>query len=545
LELWYFGQVVKKAKDNKTANNISSGGSYFVSASNAAQVDIVDTGETVAATYDVVFAQRAKVIIHFSCEITIDTGAANLTAKTYVDGVALTYQPTLYCAGANTYTLSYHDIKLAIAAGTKTIEVKLQTDANGGAIAAGQAVMTVQVYIDATPGIYDPQGFTATVISDTQIDLAWTNPASSSFSIVELYRHTADLAAQTRAWCDANATLIYNSTGESYNDTGRTDETLYYYKIFAVYVNDSGTYYSSGVSGSETTDAPAGATAGYVFGGLASNFLTHLADNDQYIPDAWTSKTDVPYGVHSHAAATISGLVYLFSGKEATSTWSNNCYEYNSSGNSWAAKTDVVSPDRAYLAGSEANSKGYIYGGSNSTPTRLQDCDEYNQSGNSWANKTSMPSPAREYLAGSSISNKCYTYCGETTTQIQDCDEYTASGDSWASKTDAPAPARRQLAACTISTKGYIFGGYSGVGSKDCDEYDPSGDSWTSKTDMTNANGTQDPGACDIGTKGYTFAGYTNAVDNECNEFDPVGNSWAAKTDVVAPTRYSCRASSI
>jgi len=190
LELWYFGNIVKKAKEANKVVNRTSGSSYFVSASNAGSVSVISASETVATTKDIAFASRSKVIIDFSCKIAVTGGVANLTAKTYVDGTALTYQPVLYCAGANTYVLSYHDIKGGIASGTKTIAVKLQTDANGGSIYVSQAVMTVQVYIDATPGLYDPQGFTLTVIDDDEIDAAWANPSGAYFSEVELYRDT-------------------------------------------------------------------------------------------------------------------------------------------------------------------------------------------------------------------------------------------------------------------------------------------------------------------------------------------------------------------
>jgi len=227
----------------------------YYSATNAAEVT-VSTTEAVVCTKDIAFSSRSKAIINFSCKVTIATGAANLTGKIYVDGVALTMQPTLYCNSANVFTFSFCDDKKGIAAGTKTIAVKLVTDANSGTVAIGQSKMIVQVFVDPMPSLNNVTGFTATVISDTEIDMAWTNPTSEYFTGIEIYRHSAAITGD-RAWCAANATLIYNNTGTSYNDTGLTASTTYYYKIFAVHTVEGTDYYSSGVVGSGTTEEAA------------------------------------------------------------------------------------------------------------------------------------------------------------------------------------------------------------------------------------------------------------------------------------------------
>jgi len=365
--------------------------------------------------------------------------------------------------------------------------------------------------------------------------------------VIELYRHTADLAAYDRAWCDANATLIYSGYNESFADTGLDPATTYYYKVFAQYINDSGTYYSTGVSGSATTEAaPAGATKGYTTGGLASNFSTHLGNTDEYTPsgDSWAAKTSRG-GIHSHGACNLAGYIYNFSGKSGSSSWSNYCGQFDASGNTWTEKTNVISPTRAYVACADANDKGYICGGQNASGgASLQDCDEYDQSGDSYTSKADLPAPARKNLAsGNTILGLIYVCGGEDAARLQDCDQYNPSGDSWTNKADTPAPARRNCAASTISDKGYIYGGDGTTGwpNVDCDEYDPVGNSWTNKADMT---GTDNPAASTMGSKGYVYGGYTSAVSTQCLEYDPAGNSWATKSSFTT-ARYANRAASI
>jgi hypothetical protein len=231
----YFGRLVEFAKEKQSGKAGAASTTACTTGANAAQVDVDDEGETTAVSIDVEVPSRSKAVLMFTCEITIADGACDLTAKTYIAGDAQTYQPTNYMAGANKYTFSYHDTIERIGPGTKTFAVKLQTSANGGAIAIGHAVLTVLLFSDAVEGLDDVTGFTATAVSTSQIDLAWTNPTTPYFSEVELYRHVTSISQQNRTWCAANATKIYNGTDESYENTGLAAQTTYYYKIFAAF----------------------------------------------------------------------------------------------------------------------------------------------------------------------------------------------------------------------------------------------------------------------------------------------------------------------
>jgi hypothetical protein len=409
----------------------SGEGSNFVYATNAAQVDVVSASETTAATKTITFPQRSKVIIHFSCECTIVTGAANLTAKTYVDGSAQTFAPTMYCDSSNVFTLAYTTYATGIEAGEKTILVKLQTSANTGTVAISHAVLVIQIFADPSP-----------------------------------------------------------------------------------------------YSGGEPTD-------GYLMGGYGSE----LQDTDEYNPDTWTNKTDMPAPArYANAATAILLKIYSFCGRLGGSDVADND-EYTP--DTWVSKTDGNA--KSSLAASTISNKGYIYGGEAIGYSQV--CAEYVP--DVWTGKTNLPNPVRGKLAAGTILSKGYVFCGITTSSVplQDTDEYTP--DTWASKTDAPNPARFTLCAFVLSSKAYIVNGYIVGGStklQDNDQYAP--DTWTSKTSCPTPERAYTSGfKCD--GKGYIACGSGDGSIRDCDEYTAASDSWANKTDAPLPARWAAAAASI
>lgn len=528
----YFSKLVKKSSSGTTAGGSADVAPFAATATNAASVSVT-TSEATAATLDLTLTSRSRIVISFSCEITISGGAANLTALTYIDAAAQTYQPTLYCASEQTYVLSYVDYKDAMAAGDYTVAVKLLTDANGGSISIGHARLVVQVYPQAVPYLANPTGFTATVNGSSEIDLAWTNPTASTFTEVELYRYTSSLETHDRAWCDANATLIYSGTGTGYNDTGLSAETAYYYKLLAVHTVDGTDYYSAGVGQSGTTEESTGPAAGYVFGGYAPP-STAVYDTDQYVPDTWTAKTDMPSPNRAEMpACSLSLKIYIFGGYRTA--FLSDTDEY--APDTWTGKTDIPSPARATHSAFGVNNKGYIAGGLGGG-NWLTQVDEYNP--DTWTGKTGMPSPVRGLHTAFGINSKGYVAGGYNGSYLQDLDEYDP--DTWASKTNMPTPARARFAACALNEKGYVFGGMGG-GSPfaDTDEY--ISDTWTSKTDAPGPNKTEHA-ASSITNKAFVYGGSGSAPE-DTNRYDPSTDTWTGMTDMLSPQRRSLSSASI
>lgn len=68
-------------------------------------------------------------------------------------------------------------------------------------------------------------GLTANVISDTQINLAWTAYGGSDFNFYTVYRGTS-----TGFSADSTSDIAFPTTN-SYNNTGLTASTTYYYRV--------------------------------------------------------------------------------------------------------------------------------------------------------------------------------------------------------------------------------------------------------------------------------------------------------------------------
>lgn len=231
----YFGRLVEFAKE-KNSSGVSVGTASSVACSNhtsTADKTLNTATETVANSVDVVFPVRSKAVIMYSCEINT-TAAVTVTAKTYINSAAQTFQPSdMMEAGKNKFT--FHDTITGIGAGTKPVEIKLQSDIATGIISAGESVLTVMLFDDPPAGLDDVTNFTANATSDTSVVLTWTNPTTAYFDEVNLYHYSANISEKNHTWCSANTTLLYNGTATTTTHSGLTATTTVYYKIFAVY----------------------------------------------------------------------------------------------------------------------------------------------------------------------------------------------------------------------------------------------------------------------------------------------------------------------
>lgn len=157
-------------------------------------------------------------------------------------------------------TNSYNNTGL-IAGTTYYYRVATTNDANQ------EGALSVEVSGTTTGGDTTPPGQTvglvANVISSTQINLSWTASTAGDLNHYDVHRST------TSGFTPAVGNRITQPATNSYNDTGLTASTTYYYKVAAVdNASNIGTY-----------STQAAATTSATGGGVVPTLLLHL-DND-------------------------------------------------------------------------------------------------------------------------------------------------------------------------------------------------------------------------------------------------------------------------
>ncbi len=108
-------------------------------------------------------------------------------------------------------------------------------------------------YTFTVPAILNPSGVTATPISSSQIDVAFTPYAGNN--VILVFNNTGVFTTPTTTppapgQPFAGGTLLYNGLASPYSHTPLTPSTTYYYRLFTW---GGGTTYSAGVSVSATT----------------------------------------------------------------------------------------------------------------------------------------------------------------------------------------------------------------------------------------------------------------------------------------------------
>lgn len=223
-------------------------------------------------------------------------------------------------------------------------------------------------------------------------------------------------------------------------------------------------------------------------------------------------------------AFTVQNVAYVVGGD--TNLYDNDSYVVDT----WTSKTNCTYTSNELIAGA-VGLYGYavFYDGENR---------EYDPSGDSWATKaTRTPYATRTRPSSFSIDGGFFTASGLSTGTSKETVKYDPSGDSWSSKADYPV-VKQQGSGMSIGGKGYVFGGLS-TEYNQLDEYDPAGDSWTAKSD--NNSGTANGMSCGFSSSGFACGGGVTApplaLSDHNDEYTPASNTWTGSILVPSPKR--------
>jgi len=308
---------------------------------------------------------------------------------------------------------------------------------------------------------------------------------------------------------------------------------------------------SSSLSDSSSSSGVPQNSLGLVFGGQDTGTSTIRQDTDQYDPDSWTSKTNMPAPArYRFSSFTLSNEPHVVYGADSTTTVIRDTDRFTQGTDSWTNRADAPTSARQWNKGAALSGLGYQFAGDTGSfsPTYLSDTEEYNGGTNSWSGQTGLPSPTRSRGAVAEVDDKAYYVGGFNggSASLADNDEYDP--DTWTSKTNLVSPNRQDFAAAGFATEMYVAGGFdqfSSASLNDTDEYTPGSNSWANKTSMS--SDVLSHAMATIDGLAYVFAGQNSSFDSQTwtFEYDPDGDSWSTKSSMPSPDRYHLTAEGI
>jgi len=162
-----------------------------------------------------------------------------------------------------------------------------------------------------------PTSLTATAASSSQINLSWTAPAYVSTNgtvSYQLYR---------------GGTLVYNSTGTSFNDTGLSANTSYSYTVYAT--NNTGQGSVSNTASATTSAGVPGQVSGFNANGASESTMSLY----------WTAPSNggsaiTGYSLYRNASliASPTGTTYTDTGLAFETSYTYTIYALNTIGSS-------------------------------------------------------------------------------------------------------------------------------------------------------------------------------------------------------------------
>ncbi len=203
----------------------------------------------------------------------------------------------------------------------------------------------------------------------------------------------------------------------------------------------------------------------------------------------WSSKPDLPVGLHHAGAAALDGSLYVVGGFAGTANmiWrpSNRVFRFDPAGETWTERAPLPTA-RGGLAVTTLQGKLAAVGGydGRENPTAVE---VYDPAIDQWTAVASLPTP-RDHLAAVTIGATLYAIGGRVRLNYREnlstVEAYHAESNQWVSKAGLPTP-RSGIAAGVVNGWIYVFGGEYGKGTFHQNErYGPRFDHWQTMAPM-------------------------------------------------------------
>ena len=419
--------------------------------------------------------------------------------------------------------------------------------------------------------IPQPANLIATVISDTQVTLTWSDSSLTETGFI-IERSLDGVSFQFLSSVETDIT--------SYSDTGLNPETDYYYRIKTVFpdVNSIYSNISGGITRIWTPQIPLSMPAArnghsmvwdlagqkvILFGGYDGTNKNDLwwyeptsGTNGTWIDKTTTAISPTARDEHSMVWDPVDQKVIMFGGHSGGTSYKNDLWWYDpvsGTNGAWIDKTTTaISPTARYghaMVWDPIGQKVIMFGGRGSTPTYKNDWWWYDPIENTWIDKTTTsvsPTARCEHsMVWDPVGQKIIMFGAYNNNDWpyyrNDLWFYYPVTNTWIEQFTSSTPAERSRHSMVwdpVDQKIIMFGGYGNADSfyNDLWWYDPIENNWTEKK----TNGLQDSPSLrqkhsmvwdPIRQKVIMFGGSGPSISYKSDVwwYDPVINNWEYK----------------
>ena len=203
----------------------------------------------------------------------------------------------------------------------------------------------------------------------------------------------------------------------------------------------------------------------------------------------WSSKPDLPVGLHHAGAAVLDGALYVAGGftKTDDTIWSpsDRVFRFDPAGDTWTERASLPTA-RGGLAVTTLQGKLFAVSGydGQENPAAVE---VYDPAIDQWSAVAPLPTP-RDHLAAVVIDGTLYAIGGRVRLNYRQnlsaVEAYDVESNRWAPKMGMPTP-RSGIAASVVNGWIYVFGGESGEGTFHQNErYNPRINRWQTMAPM-------------------------------------------------------------
>ena len=186
------------------------------------------------------------------------------------------------------------------------------------------------------------------------------------------------------------------------------------------------------------------------------------------VTNRWSSRPDLPMGLHHAGAAVLDGALYVVGGFTVSddTLWnpSDRVFRFNPADETWTERAPLPTA-RGGLAVTTLRGKLYAVSGYDGrrNPAAVE---VYDPALDQWAAVAPLPTP-RDHLVAVALGETLYAIGGRVRLNYREnlstVEAYQAESNQWISKAGMPTP-RSGIAAGVLNGWVYVFGGESGEG---------------------------------------------------------------------------------